>query len=394
MRVLLIGAFPFPHHQGSQLYAADQARALKAAGADVTFLSYGHGAGAPPEDIRCLRSAPRLAPRDFRSGFSAAKPLSDLALVAAVVRAQREYRFDIAFAHNAEAAFVAAAARALGGPPFVYVAHTLLREELSAYLAAGQGEQAGRTQASNRLGSALDRRATRSADATLALSEFAAAALAEHTRGPLEVIPPGLTPGPPPSAEELRAACAGLGIEPEAFHLYSGNLDTYQDLELLGEAQRERGGHSAKPPILVATHDARKQAWTPEGLRIVEVSDFAQMRALCFAAKTLLLPRRRRGGFPIKLLNYMEAARPVVAYGEVACGLKHRESAWLLESGDGARAWAKALWELEDHASLQLRLARGARRQLSEAHDWPTLARRTLHLAESVLLGERVAPPS
>ena len=40
MRLLLVGAFPYPHHQGSQVYFQEQAIALRAAGADVELLTY------------------------------------------------------------------------------------------------------------------------------------------------------------------------------------------------------------------------------------------------------------------------------------------------------------------------------------------------------------------
>ena len=43
MRLLLVGAFAYPHDQGSQVYFQEQAIALRAAGAEVALLTYGPG---------------------------------------------------------------------------------------------------------------------------------------------------------------------------------------------------------------------------------------------------------------------------------------------------------------------------------------------------------------
>ena len=43
MRLAALGAFPFPAPLGSQRFAAEQADALRAAGAEVELLAYGPG---------------------------------------------------------------------------------------------------------------------------------------------------------------------------------------------------------------------------------------------------------------------------------------------------------------------------------------------------------------
>lgn len=55
MRLLLVGAFAYPHAQGSQVYFQEQAIALRAAGAEVELLTYGPRRG--PES-----GSPALAP--------------------------------------------------------------------------------------------------------------------------------------------------------------------------------------------------------------------------------------------------------------------------------------------------------------------------------------------
>ena len=84
MRLLLVGAFPYPHHQGSQVYFQEQAIALRAAGADVELLTYA-SQGPVGDDLDRWRAldgflhhkAPAwTAPSGLRSGPSLGKPLA------------------------------------------------------------------------------------------------------------------------------------------------------------------------------------------------------------------------------------------------------------------------------------------------------------------------------
>jgi len=367
MRLLLIGAFPFPYPQGSQVFAAEQARALAHTGAQVAIASYGSGEGELPPGVEWIPSSRGLAPANGRSGPALSKLLADAALVATVVRAQRARRFDFALAHNAEAALVAAAAGRITGLPHIYVAHTLLAEELSSYAPARYRVRL------ERLGRRIDRLVARNADAVIALSQAGLRALQAHARGPVELIPPGLAQRDAPDAREQREACLGLGLEPGHFFLYTGNLDGYQELELLDAAAAALGPDA--PPVVVATHDARGSHRFPS-LQVVEAS-FETARALAFEAAVLVLTRRRTGGFPIKLLNYMETGRPILAFEGVAEGLLDDRTARLLPSTAGPDAIADALRELYSDPERSARIGERALQHLRTSHDWTDLAQRT-----------------
>ena len=394
LRLALLAAMPSPLPQGSQVFLGAQARALAAAGAEVTLLCYGRGAATPavgpegaepgegdaargaamPRPPPTLLRAPRLlSPVPLRSGPSLGKPLADAALLATWLRARARRRYDVVLAHHAEAAVVACASRWLARVPVVYVAHTLLEAELAAFAPAPLARVC------DRLGAAFDRGLVRAADAVIALSRAAAERLAPAARGPLEWIPPGLDPAPPPRALAVRAACARHGLVPGQFALYSGNLDAYQELPLLAAA----AAAAPELAVVVATHESRRSP--PAPLRVARAADAAEARALLFGAGAAVLPRRRTGGLPIKLLNAMEAARAIVAHGDVAEGLTHGESAWLLSPGAGAAEWAAALRAVLGDPALSTRLGVGARRVLETRHAWPALAARTLALCASVV---------
>ena len=365
MRCALLGAFAFPHFQGSQVYAESLARALIREGLGISVISYG---GERSPGLECHAIASRWRPRNSRSGPRWGKPLADLALTRKLLDLHRANPFDVVLAHNAEAAAVALAVRPSIKTPVIYVAHTLLRWELSCYGPPMAGPPI------DALGGQIDRLLARYADALVVLCEDARAELAPHARGPVALLPPPLDPSPAPSDERRSRACARAGVLPGAFSLYAGNLDPYQDLPRLAQAAKLLG--DAKHPILVASHDPRG---LPEklgsALRFFEVSNFEEMRALTFAAGELVAARNRPGGFPVKLLNYMESGRPILAHEGVADGLVHAHNAWLLPRHASARALADGLRWLRSHPEAASRLGAEGRAHLERRHASAPLAR-------------------
>lgn len=369
LRVALLGAFSFPAPQGSQVFARDQALALQQAGASVSMFCYGRGVGAAPEGVELVRVPAAISPRSYRSGLHPAKPLADAALVVQMMRAARQRRIDVILAHNAEAAFLALLTRAA---PTLYVAHTLFEEELGSY-----GPVAFEAPLT-RLGARIDRAVVRRVDATIALAKHAAEHLAPHARGPLELLPPGIFLQDPPDASDVDTICSLHGLEPGSFALYAGNLDRYQDLALLRDA-------AALLPdrlFVAATHLIDQQDLTP--VRVVGVGTARETRALIHGAAIVVAPRQRRGGFPIKLLNYMEAGRAIVAREDQAHTLVHGCSALLVDRGADAARFAEAVESLFRDPERAATLGRAAYATARSEHDWGAIARRTLALAQRV----------
>ncbi len=392
-RIALLAAMPFPLPQGSQVFLAEQARALARSGADVTVLCYGDGidvgdareasrgdpglevlaTGAsecsPPHLVRAPRS---LSQTPLRAGPSARKPLADLALLGSWLRCARRRRFDAVLAHNAEAALVALTARPTLRVPVVYVAHTLLRHELSSYVPAALAGSA------SALGAWLDATFARRADAVIALSREAEQRLAANARGPVARIAPALSPGAPPSAESVRKTCALHGLSAGRFVLYAGNLDAYQDLADLAYVATRID----PVPVVVATHERHRTA--PAPARTLRIQEIRTLRLLTHGAALCLIARRRPGGFPVKLLNYLEAGRAVVAHAEVGDGLTHDETGWLLPRGSSTGAAADAVARLLRDPDRCARLGIAGRMHLAAAHDPADRARDVLALVREL----------
>ncbi len=86
---------------------------------------------------------------------------------------------------------------------------------------------------------------------------------------------------------------------------------------------------------------------------------------------------------PLKVYEYMAAARPVVAsaIGQLRKVIKSGKNGLLVPPGDAA-ALAAALWSLKSDPALRARLGRNARALVLKSHTWDAVVARVFALAE------------
>lgn len=444
MRLLLVGAFPYPHYQGSQVYFQEQAIALRAAGAEVELLTYASGPEAPDprpsrppnralDGFRLHRSAGWTAPRSLRSGPSWAKPLGDLALAKELRHTIASSNhdagldahhkddpingYDAILAHNAEAALVCLTAVSKPHPPIVYCVHTLMGHELSTYAKnlSLKGFLTGPTSANppggrdlsrrviDRSGRVIDRWIARRVEGWMALTHASARVMHQNAKGPGALIPP---PVPDPKTNfdprDLVEVCAKHGLQADAFFLYSGNLDPYQELEILSAAAERLSALAAdsdgpKCQILVASHDPAARDWAANrpGLMACTVDSAEEMQALLYAARASLVLRQAVGGFPIKLANSLAAGTPALAFHGREWGLVDGVNSLICDTRKPAESIANAIAKLSKDDDLALRLSRGARALYLEQHRPEVAAAETLALIGRIrsFRDPSVAPP-
>ena len=366
-RILKLAACPLPLPRGSQVLIAGLAAVLKARGHAVEVVAYAAGADTPklPFPVHRTPAWPLLRRQDPHP--SLVKPLLDVLLAREALRCVRRGQPDVLHAHNLEGLVVGLWLRRRTGLPLIYHQHNLLEPELPTYFRFPPLRWAGRV-----LGHWADQHLPQQADACIVLHDQAAAYLQRCGVDPrrVHVVPPGIDrPGPTDDPATVRGRYQ-LGHGPLV--LYSGNLDHYQDLAFLRRAFSIV--HRVRPDtkLLIATHRGRRGEAvqrSQSGEVVIAVDSWAEMAHLLAAADVVVSPRQVCWGFPIKVLNYMAAGRPIVAAAGSAQGLRHMETAWIVDNGQATSFAHAILTLLQDH-ELATRLGQAARLDVEYHYTW------------------------
>ena len=359
LNVAVVGACPFPVPQGSQVYLAETAANLETLGHDVRLVVYGYGAGGDPLGL-AIHRAPRI-PGTARTdaGPSLGKPLLDALLVRTLRRVVRRHDVDVVDAHNYEGLLVALAA---GFRPIVYHAHNAMADELPYYFR-------GKSVAA-RFGGWLDRTFPRRADRVVVPHERLAEYLEDSgcAREAIEIIPPSV------DVREFEVCESREEIPPI---LYTGNLDGYQNLDLLRRAMTIVRETAPGAELLIATSSPRAVSWAT----LVHTPDFASLKRALHRDCVFACPRVSWSGYPIKLLNAMAAGLAIVCCRSAAHPLTDERDGLIVEDDD-AGAFADAILRLMRDVELRSALGERARATAMSKHE-PSLCARRL---ESVLI--------
>jgi glycosyltransferase involved in cell wall biosynthesis len=363
---LHVACMPFPTPQGTQAIVGMMVRALRQQGHQAHLLTYAHG---QPDPHTAMDVEPRRLPdwprvRATRSGPSLGKLALDLRMVAALRAERARTGARLLVAHNVEAAWACAAA---GVAPFVYFAHTSMREELPYYLPRSMHPL------SRAAGDALDRGACIRAASVFALTPALAMRLSPLHPRVERVLPPFEMPAHAPPSRTAARMRVGLP-QGAPIALYAGNLDAYQGIDLLlGALERA----PAEWHLLVATASA------PEPLRALAATHgvahrvvFAPLgtehdRAVAHAAADVaLVPRLASGGLPIKLLEALARGVPAVANQRALAGLPLADEGHMLTVVDGRLARGAGA----RHGAAPHAVSRGSPGRMAGRPRWPPQA--------------------
>lgn len=369
MKVLHVAAMPFPTHQGTQAAVHRMASAFADAAHETHLLTYARGAfeRSTPYTHHRMRDLP--GDDAMRSGPSLRKLALDALLPGAVRHLHRELRPALTLAHHVEAAL----ACAVGGVPFVFVAHTSLAHELATYL-PGPLRRSAR-EAVGRAGSALDAALLGRAQARLAVSPLLAELLERTSRSPVHAVPVPWAPHAPFTDTERAEARDELGLAPEDdVALYAGNLDAYQDWPtILDAAALLRSERPRLRTLWLTGSDPAPLAREAEARGLMEHTlvrpldgDQARRRAHA-AADVALVPRGAAGGLPIKLLDAFAHGVPAVLAPLAAAGLPLGGAAFIAEDAS-PRAFERALAGALENPAQRRVVGEAGRAYLAAAH--------------------------
>jgi 1,2-diacylglycerol 3-alpha-glucosyltransferase len=364
-KILMVSASPFPYPQGSQVLTGQLSAALQQRGHRVRLAAYHCGLGPSPPGVEIVRVPAVPALGTPPPGPSWQRPLLDLLLTRTLVQMVRRWQPDVVHTHNFEGLLAGLFTRRVTGVPVIYHVHNAMGLELHTYFGSRLGNWAGGV-----VGRWVDSHLARRADYCILLNEAAVDYFQQRGVTRFRVIPPGIDLKPGEAARARRS----LGQGPLV--LYSGNLDRYQDLDLLLEAFRLVVKSCPDARLVFSTNaapgecQARAEALGLGSQTVFLVADdFDDVRGLLSAADVAVCPRQTCLGFPIKLLNYMAAGKAIVASAGSACGLRHLENGWVVDNGDVA-AMASAIVTLLERPILARQLGERARSTAQRDYRW------------------------
>jgi glycosyltransferase involved in cell wall biosynthesis len=336
MRIAHVIAGPYPAFRGSQVMVAQLVAGLRDRGHVVEVVSYGSWLADRP-------------------GFHPARLPLDIALVAMLWRAVRGGAVDVVHAHNYEAGAAALVVSRLTGVPFVFHGHSAMADEMPLYARGPWGARL-----LSWVGGVLDETIPRRAAACCAVTDELAAVLRRAGARRVTCLPPLLR-----AREDGDAARADEAPLPTV--VYAGNLDAYQNLEMLWQAFGLVRRRVPAARLVVVSHpDARRAAdrllgpGLPPAVEIVFAPSYEEVRAWLARAHVLVAPRSESTGYPMKLLNYMAAGKAIVAAAGGAKDLRDGATARVVPDHD-ADAFAGAIGDLLESPAERERLGAAAR---------------------------------
>jgi glycosyltransferase involved in cell wall biosynthesis len=281
--------------------------------------------------------------------------LLDLLLARTLRRVVREHAVDVIDAHNYEALIVALATRTV---PVLYHAHNAMADELPHFVRPRVLAQT--------FGRWLDR----------AFPKRALAVVAPHNRLREYLIGCGCDPArvhvvpPPADLDTFKPPASRSG---PLRLVYAGNLDAYQNLDLLGRAIER--AHSTLPGLrlTIATHSAVPAKPRPFDAEVVHLSNARDLADLLAGNVIFACPRTSWSGYPIKLLNAMAAATPIVCCQGSAHDLIDGVNALVVPDND-ADAFADAIIRLAQSPELRRTLGTSARNTAEQHHNPTTIS--------------------
>jgi glycosyltransferase involved in cell wall biosynthesis len=234
----------------------------------------------------------------------------------------------------------------------------------------------------------LDRYVPLLADRVIAISDELGRFVRERGVSPehLHVIPLGVDNAafqdiPAGQCQALRAR---HGIDDRPLVMYTGILDRFQRLDYLLQGMRIVVDRLPEARLLLVANVATAQdlrecremisaLGLEQEVTIVLQQSFAEIPLFLAAADVTVVPRPHCPGFPVKLLNYMAAGKPIVVFEGSSKGLQHLHSALVVPDHDWQALGYGILTLLQDPA-LARTLGLNAHRFVHEQLAWPSLA--------------------
>lgn len=376
LNIAMVAACPFPTSQGSQVLIRELSEALVRRGHRLHIVTYHFGEDQPCPGLTIHRIPELFHYSKFRSGPEIRKPVLDLLLTLKLDRVVQREKIQIIHCHNYEAPVASLPVSFLRKIPLVYHSHNTMSDEFYTYFRLRIPRALARYAAH-----LMDRFIPRRADFVVAINRRVADFLIQMgtPASKVKFIPPGIDFGPAvETPDPILRHELGLGDGP--LIIYAGNLDGYQRMDLLLEALPSvfRVHPDAKLVILTSSdpdpllQDASRIA-IREHVVVIRNPHFSLTKEVLALGSLAVNSRISWSGYPIKLLNYMAAGLPVVAFSGAAPPIENGINGLLAPPAD-TEALGRLIRDLINRSSWAESLGAEARRTALVEHSWDKIA--------------------
>lgn len=383
LNIAMVVASPYPANHGTPGSIREMAEAIYRLGHKVHIVTYPYGEGnlnEKPNGISIHRVPAIRASNNIKVGPSYEKIFLDALLARKLCQVVRNEKIDIIHAHNYEGAIAGYIAKKFTGTPFIYNAINTMIDELPTYnfikpQAAAKG-----------FARFLDYTVPRTADSVLAISDELVRFLLDKKVLPSRIarIPLGVNfsmfNGKDPL---LMRKKYGIGNKP--LIVYTGVLNEFQRVDYLLNAMKVVVDKIDDAVLIIVPNlfdksDLQRHQNLARELNIeknvifTDPRPFSDVPYFLASADVAVLPRPECPGFPVKLLNYMAAGKPIVAFKGSSKGLENMENAILAEDHNWEQMGDGILKILSD-SSLAKTLGNNAKEFAIHAYGWENIAK-------------------
>jgi len=391
--IAMIAPCSFPANYGTPGAIREMSETLSERGHQVHVVTYPFGEDLPVGAAKLWRPWYWSKSNRMHAGPSWKKILLDLLLLIKVCRVIRSERIDIIHGHNYEGALIGFVAKLLTGRPLLYNAVNLMVDELPSY---GFIKPAFLAKPISRF---LDRIVTKIPDYFIAVTKELRDALVGRgaPAGRINIIACGVKTGmfDKSDAAPLRAR-HDIGQRPVV--MYTGINSPFQRIDHLLRAFSItlQGAPTAllmvvsplkNDPGLAANRAFAESLGISNSVKWVEGQTLAELPDYLAMATVAAMSRPEVPGHPIKLLNYMAAAKPIVCFEGAAKGVSHMHDAYVVPDHDWQELGRGILTLLRD-PELAARLGERAKETVARDFDWSQLCRRIEDIYDSLMTAE------
>jgi len=393
--IAMVAACPFPANFGSSASIRELANILGDRGYQVHVVTYPLGdAELPVGKARIWRTAYWRKQGRTYTGPAWEKFILDLLMVFTLIRVIRKQKIDVIHAHNYEGVLIGMIAKLFTGRPLVYQAVNLMGDELPSY---GFIKPAFVARA---MAAVLDWVVPRLPDFVIVISKelesyFRARGFGDDR---LALIPPGIYPAMFANPDPRRFR-EHYSLGSRKVVMYTGVSNAFQRIDYLLEAfkvvlQAEPSAVLMVISPLAQERDLPKNQALAASLGIadsviwIEGQKLADLPDYLAAADVTVIPRPDIPGYPLKLLNYLAAGKPVVCFAGAAKGVRHLHDVFAVPDHD-LQAMGRAIVKVMQDQELAASLAANGRNTVLSRFDWEILCTEIEGVYSRVLGAER-----